>query len=165
MAGGSCWSIGYRRPVWYFLKLPLKGRVTRTFPSIDPPARNMDVMPFARAAIWDRKAKATLGVRQWLKCTAWSPMTSWNHHRLFVTSRLHSQRVITHLEVIAFSWWSHTYSLPLGSQRRQGSGTAVDLWGHSVSSLPGRFKTTLSPSLFGFLNCFQCCLCFLACKF
>ena len=54
--------MGYRRPEWYFLNVPWKGKVTLTFPSVDPPARNMDVMPCAQAATWDRKAKATLGV-------------------------------------------------------------------------------------------------------
>lgn len=54
--------MGYRRPVWYFLKVPWKGKVTLTSPSVDPPARNIDMMLFAQAATWDRKAKATLGV-------------------------------------------------------------------------------------------------------
>ena len=63
--------------MWYFLKVPLKGKVILTFPSVDPPARNMDLMLFALAAIWDRKAaKATLGVMKWLKCTARSPTTT-----------------------------------------------------------------------------------------
>lgn len=60
----------YRRAAWYFPKVLLKGKDNLTFPSVDPPARNMDVMPFALAAIWDRKANAALRMVEWVRCRA-----------------------------------------------------------------------------------------------
>lgn len=46
----------------------LERKYTLTFPSVDHPARNMDVMPFALATIWDRKVKAILRVLEWFQC-------------------------------------------------------------------------------------------------
>lgn len=62
---------------------------TLNIPSVDPPARNMDVMAFALlAAIWDRKAKATLRMTEWFKCRVCSLVTSWDHYGLLIIPRI-----------------------------------------------------------------------------
>lgn len=40
-----------QRAVWYFPNVPLKGKDTLHFLSVDPCDRNTDVMPFALAAM------------------------------------------------------------------------------------------------------------------
>lgn len=101
---------------------------------------------------WNRMAKATLGMAEWFSAEPghWCLHGTTTCPRLLIISRLHSEHTeITHLAEITTFCCVHPY---YWGEAGQGSCIVIDLWGHYISNLLGRFKTNLLPSLFKLLS-------------